>query len=136
MAIPTTMNGVGTNFTTSAPPTTLPAMCERLITRTARALLAGLELSPAQSTPEKLVDQPHAIGGGNIDLAIAADLANPPLLHIALDLSTVDVIRLARIPECPAEVVETGLPIRRKGGERIAEIESILGVAVEVWPER
>src|SRR5829696_2858480 len=28
-------------------------------------LLAGLELSPAQSTPEKLVDQPHAIGGGN-----------------------------------------------------------------------
>src|SRR5215203_3627895 len=51
---------------------------------------------------------------------------------IALDLSTVDVIRLARIPECPAEVVETGLPIRRKGGERIAEIESILGVAIEV----
>ena len=78
-----------------------------------------LELRPAQSTPENFVHQPRPIGRGNIDLAIRCHLRDQTLSHVTLDTPAIDVVRLSRKPERPAQVVEAGLCALIKAGQRV-----------------
>jgi len=82
------------------------------------------------------VHEPHSVSTDYIALTIGRHLRDATLAHIPLNLATVDVIRLAGETERSAQVVEAGFGSLVEGRERIAEIECILGVAVEVWPER
>ena len=85
-----------------------------------QVVFTPLELSPAQPSPERLVDEPDAIGADNIGLTISRHLSDPTLPHIPLHLTTVDV-RLAGKPERSAQVVEAGFGSLVEGRERIAK---------------
>ena len=95
-------------------------------------VLTRLKLRPAQATPEKLVDEPDAIGADHIGFTVGRDLRNPTLAHIPLDFTAIHPIRLPRECQGSAQVIKAGLGALIETCQGIAEVSRILGVAIEV----
>ena len=85
-----------------------------------------------QGTSEEFVSQPGAIGVDDVGFAIFRDLFDPPGAIVDLNLRAIDAVRLARKAEHPTKLVKRDLRPLIKRRKRIAEIERVVGISIEV----
>ena len=96
--------------------------------------LARPKFGIPQATSKEFIPQTNAISIDHIGLAVGGDLSNPPLPVILLDIPAAQPVRLAGQSHYPAHFVESRLALGAERGQHVAEINGILGIAVEIGP--
>src|SRR5271167_4754808 len=93
-------------------------------------------LNCAQAPLKQLVSRPHSIRIDDVCLAVVGDLANAPLAVQRLYLGPVEPSGLPGQAHDTTELVQRDLRLEAERRERVAEVERVLGVPVEVRSNR
>jgi hypothetical protein len=97
---------------------------------------AGFEIRMRQPPAKEFVAEPHPVSVDDIAFAVLCDLANASFSVKVLHVSTTDPFRLARQTLPAAQLVQCCLGLEAQRGQDIAEINCVLGVAIEIRPRR
>ncbi len=99
-------------------------------------LFACLEIVRAQPSAKQLVAKPDAIGVHDIGLAVIGDFMDFAVPEVPMHLPAVDAVGLAGQAKNFADLVQRRLALRAERRQRVAKIERVFGVAVEIRPRR
>jgi hypothetical protein len=98
--------------------------------------LARLVFFLVQPPSKQLVPQPQPVRVDHVRLAVVGNLADAPLAVVPLHVGPADAVGLPRHPHHPAEFVQRGPRLQAERRQRVAQVDSVLGVPVEVRPGR
>src|SRR5208337_529917 len=99
-----------------------------------KPLFARLDIVRTQSSANPLIAKPDTISIDDIGLAVIGDFLDFAVQKVAMHLTAVDAVGLTRQAQNLADLVQRRLALRAEGGQRVAKIQRIFGVAVEVRP--
>ena len=98
--------------------------------------LSRVERRIGQHTAEQFMPQPNAVRVDHVGLAVVGDLAQASVSVISLDIPAAYAVGFAGQSHDAAQLVQRCLALGAERGQDIAQVDSVVGVSVEVRTKR